>query len=157
MRSERLRLEETTVTDVVRALCKQSGESMSDIATATGISASTLYCLCNANRHSNQADIILLDKIAKHFGYDITVFLGLDKYEKRITLSDEEKTVIKTIKKLDPVARDAVAAFLKGLSGDFVELSIQVASEALKMNEKGIKRVLETCDDLRSSGKYERD
>ena len=70
-----------SVSGVLRNLIAQTGKSIRQVAEECGVNRNTLYSIVVKGKETNLVDIKTLDTLAQYFGYDITVFLGLDQYE----------------------------------------------------------------------------
>ena len=79
-----------SVSGVLRDLIAQTGKSIRQVAEESGVNRNTLYSIVVKGKETNLVDLKTLDTLARYFGYDITVFLGLDQYEERIMLSADE-------------------------------------------------------------------
>lgn len=148
---------EQAVSDRVSQILLNRPESIEDIAQATGISLSTLYRWRKNEKRSNQMDLQLLNCFANFIDEDITIFLGEEKHKKKIKLTEDEATVLALYRECSCKNQNALISLFKGISEHSFELEIKVATEAQKINENGIKRLLELCDDLQCSGKYQKE
>ena len=82
----------STISDVLRHLVKQSGKDILTISEETKIPSQTLYTL--HSRKSKRANIKTLKILADYFGVDITIFCGLDQYVPPRKLSASENTLL---------------------------------------------------------------
>lgn len=79
-----------TISDVFRYLVKRSGKEVTQIASETRLSATTLYAL--HSRRSTHANIRMLKVLADYFGEDLTIFCGLRQYHPpRQLTADQER------------------------------------------------------------------
>lgn len=103
------------IADVLSYLIERSGKSLQEISEKTGIKYKTLYSI--KSRASTSVNLRYLKVLADFFGEDVTIFLGLEGYERPLKLSAEEKGFMETYRKLnkdgqarvDQLAEDYVA------------------------------------------------
>lgn len=105
------------IADVLSYLIERSGKSLYTIAEKTGIKYKTLCSI--KQRASSNVSLRSLKALADFFGEDVTIFLGLDNYEKPIRLSDKEKAFMETYRKLN----DEGQARVNQLTEDYVGMS----------------------------------
>lgn len=94
------------IADVLSFLITRSGESLRTISEQTGINYKTLHSI--KQRASSGVNLKTLKSLADFFNEDITIFLGLDNYEKPLHLSDREKALVETYRKLNDEAQGRV-------------------------------------------------
>lgn len=102
------------IADVLSYLIERSGKSLYEISDGTGIKYKTLCSI--KQRASSNVSLRSLKALADFFGEDVTIFLGLDGYEKPLRLSDKEKSFMETYQKLN----DEGQAKVNELAEDYV-------------------------------------
>lgn len=105
------------IADVLSYLIKRSGASLYTISEKTGIKYKTLCSI--KSRASSNVSLRSLKALADFFGEDVTIFLGLDDYEKPIRLSAKEKAFMETYRNLN----DEGQARVNQLTEDYVGMS----------------------------------
>lgn len=151
--------ERVSVSGVLRSLIKASGKTTKTVALESGVNQNTLYTIVGKGKETNLVDFRTLDTLARYFGYDITVFLGLDQYEERIRLSADESTLLSNYRQLSLLRPDMAEMVLRA-SKRPQDLPSKEQARLLdlyhSLSEVGQKKVIDFCDDLASSSKYRR-
>lgn len=102
------------ISEVLTHLIKRSGASLYAISEKTGIKYKTLCTI--KNRASTNVNLWSLKALADYFDEDITIFLGLDDYEKPIRLSDKEKSFMLNYRQLNDIGQ----ARLDQMADDYI-------------------------------------
>lgn len=148
-----------SVSGVLRNLIAQTGKSIRQVAEECGVNRNTLYSIVVKGKETNLVDIKTLDTLAQYFGYDITVFLGLDQYEQRIELSADESALLtnyRQLSKLRPDMAEAVLMAAKNPQEPLTKDETRLLALYQTLNVAGQEKILDFCDDLTSSDKYRR-
>lgn len=96
-------MQEDMIAKAFRYMVDKSGKKMAEISAQTKIGKSTLYAMQNKN--SNQADILLLKKLADYFGEDISIFCGVEDYKPPIKLDERERVIISIFRSMNEQGR----------------------------------------------------
>lgn len=143
-----------SVSGVIRELIAKSGKTTKAVALESGVNQNTLYGIVSKDKETDLVDLKTLQALANYFGYDITVFLGLDSYQPRVRLTGQEKALLADFRSLRPDVAAEVAEAVRRppvpLSGE----EKQLLSLYQRMNEQGRGKILDFCLDLESSGRY---
>ena len=105
--------EDSCVSDAFRFLLKDRGVTVKKVADDTGISENTLYGI--KGRNYNRANMHLLKKLADYFGEDISIFCGLDEYEKPQKLQSQEQKFLESFRSLNKKGQERVESFMSDI------------------------------------------
>lgn len=92
-----------SISSVMDFLIERSGKNLRQIADETGVPYQTLYNI--RSRASSRTSLKLLKTLADYFGEDLSIFLGLEGYERPFLLTQREKGFIKSYRKLSDAAQ----------------------------------------------------
>lgn len=106
--------EDSCVSDAFRFLLRNRGITVKKVADDTGISENTLYGI--KGRNYNRANMHLLKRLADYFGEDISIFCGMDEYEKPQRLQGQEQEILDFFRKMNTVARKRAYDMLSDMS-----------------------------------------
>lgn len=87
-----------TVSAVFNYLLERSGDKVPNIAEKIDVSADSLYTI--KKRQSDRVNIKLLKKIADYFGEDVSIFCGLENYERPVKLTKREIELVELFRGL---------------------------------------------------------
>jgi len=99
-------VKEETVSDVFRYLVSRSGQSVVQIAEATGIPLNTLYSL--HIRDSRKADMKVLKTLANYFGEGVEIFCGTADYAAKQRISPDQMMLLNEYETLTDDAKNQV-------------------------------------------------
>lgn len=102
-----------TISDVFRALVKQSGKELTQIIAETKLPSTTVYSL--HNRNNKAANIRTLKVLADYFGVDLTIFCGLANYHPPRQLTAEQERLVNEYDTLTDDAKLQVLGLLSRL------------------------------------------
>ena len=105
--------EDSCVSDAFRFLLKDRGVTVKKVADDTGISENTLYGI--KGRNYNRANMHLLKRLADYFGEDISIFCGLNEYEKPQKLQGQEHKLLESFRSLNKKGQERVELFLSDI------------------------------------------
>ena len=106
--------EDSCVSEAFRFLLRARDITVKKVAEDTGISENTLYGI--KGRNYNRANMHLLKRLADYFGEDISIFCGLDEYEKPQRLQGQEQELLDFFRKMNAVARQRAYDMLSDMS-----------------------------------------
>ena len=92
-----------SISSVMDYLVKRSGKNLRQVSHETGIPYQTLYNI--RSRASSRTSLKMLKIMADYFGEDISIFLGLDGYERPFRLTQREKGILNNYRKLSDAAQ----------------------------------------------------
>lgn len=92
-----------SISSVMDFLVKRSGKNLRQVSHETGIPYQTLYNI--RSRASSRTSLRMLKTMADYFGEDISIFLGLEGYERPFLLTQREKELLKNYRKLSDAAQ----------------------------------------------------
>lgn len=145
----------STASGMIRDLIKKSGKKISAVAADIGVNENTLYSLMN--RQTDLVNIRTLDAVATYFGYDITIFLGKDRYKPRIKLTEAERTLVDDYRKLRPDLQRKVSEIAHNPPAPLTEAERRLLDMFQEIDDEARQRVLQNCEDLRQLSRYRRD
>lgn len=143
---------ENTASSVLRSLVRKSGKTVKSIAKDAGINENTLYAIVGKN--TDLINIRTMDSLAKYFGYDITVFLGLDNYEPKEKLSSAERELLALFRGSRADVRQYILKVVKAPPEPLTEAEENILRLCHGFNDRGLQRVLELCEDMEAGGRY---
>lgn len=106
--------EDSCVSEAFRFLLRARDVTVKKVAEDTGISENTLYGI--KGRNYNRANMHLLRRLADYFGEDISIFCGLDEYEKPQRLQGQEQEILEFFRKMNTVAKKRAYDMLSDMS-----------------------------------------
>lgn len=106
--------EDSCVSEAFRFLLRARDVTVKKVAEDTGISENTLYGI--KGRNYNRANMHLLRRLADYFGEDISIFCGLDEYEKPQRLQGQEQEILEFFRKMNAVAKKRAYDMLSDMS-----------------------------------------
>lgn len=111
-----------SISSVMDFLVKRSGKNLRQVADETGIPYQTLYNI--RSRASSRTSLRVLKALADYFGEDISIFLGLEGYERPFQITGRERALLEGYRRL----------------GDAARLRIEGAVEDALSNEKNLRQ-----------------
>lgn len=105
--------EDSCVSEAFRFLLRNRGVTVKKVADDTGISENTLYGI--KGRNYNRANMHLLKRLADYFGEDISIFCGLDEYEKPQKLQSQEQKFLESFRSLNKKGQERVESFMSDI------------------------------------------
>lgn len=87
----------------IRFLMGRDEVNVHQLSVKTAIPASTLYAMLKKN--SNEADIQHLKRIADTFGESISIFCGLDEYERPVEMTVDERRILSYYRQMNDEGR----------------------------------------------------
>lgn len=98
--------EAESISSVMDFLVKRSGKNLRQVSRETGIPYQTLYNI--RSRASSRTSLRMLKIIADYFGEDLSIFLGLEGYERPFLLTGKEKKFLSTYRALSDAAQQRI-------------------------------------------------
>lgn len=105
--------EDSCVSEAFRFLLRNRGVTVKKVAEDTGISENTLYGI--KGRNYNRANMHLLRRLADYFGEDISIFCGLDEYERPQRLQGQEHKLLESFRSLNKTGQERVESFISDI------------------------------------------
>ena len=105
--------EDSCVSEAFRFLLRNRGVTVKKVAEDTGISENTLYGI--KGRNYNRANMHLLKRLADYFGEDISIFCGLDEYERPQRLQGQEHKLLESFRSLNKTGQGRVESFISDI------------------------------------------
>lgn len=144
---------------ILRKLIEQSGQTVKDVALASGVRPSTLYTIIGKGKESDLIDLKTLDALAQYLGYDITVFLGLDNYQPRVQLTADERSLLEGYRlmcRMQPEMAKEVMEMVREPKQPLTGEEKKLLSIFGDMNDQGQLKIIDLCLDMQSGGRYRR-
>lgn len=95
--------EPSEISLVLDYLIQRSGKNLREIANEIGVPYQTLYNI--RTRNSKRTDLKTLKILADYFREDLSIFLGLEGYQRPLQLSAEERELLENYRSLSDAAR----------------------------------------------------
>lgn len=80
------------IAKAMRYLMRRDGDNVNRLSARTAIPASTLYAMLK--KSTNEADVRNLKKIADAYGESVSIFCGVEKYVRPVTLTEDEARIL---------------------------------------------------------------
>lgn len=98
------------IATTLQALLDRSKMTAKELSNATGIKPTTLYSMLG--KTTNQADLENLKILADYFGENISIFCGVEDYEKPIELSDQERILLSSFRGMTALGKERLMAYI---------------------------------------------
>lgn len=142
-----------TIGTILTELIKQSGLPAIEVARRAGIPSTSLYSIVN-RAGTNRVEIHTLKKLADVLGEDLEVFCGEDGYKKRPVLSKDEEQIIAKLQGSGPELTVMVKEFVKKPPRPLSAEEQKIVDLLAQLNKDGVRRLLETTEDMVAGGRY---
>lgn len=146
--------QKTSASAVLRELIRESGRTTKAIALDLGISPNTLYAI--TSKETDLVNLKTLNALAKYFGYDVSVFLGLDQYEPKLKLSPAEKALLSNYRALRPDVAKEVSRIVEKPPTPLTDGERRLLSVFQHVNRQGQEKILDFCADVEDLDRYKK-
>ena len=92
-------MEKQSIAKALKYLMERDGVTVAALAAATGIPAQTLYSALS--KKTNQANLEMLETLARHFDVGIDIFCGVEGYTDTLHLEKEEREIIGMLRRIN--------------------------------------------------------
>ena len=103
-------MKSNAIASTLQSLLARDKITVKELGKATGISPTTLYSMLG--KTTNQADLERLKTLADYFGENVSIFCGIDEYEKPIELSEQERILLSSYRGMTSLGKQRLLAYI---------------------------------------------
>lgn len=103
-------MKSNAIASTLQSLLNRENITAKELSKATGISPTTLYSMLG--KTTNQADLEKLKILADYFGENVSIFCGIEDYEKPIELSDQERILLSSYRGMTKLGKERLLAYI---------------------------------------------
>ncbi len=103
-------MKNNAIATTLRWLLDREKITAKELSKATGIKPTTLYSMLG--KATNQADLENLKLLADYFHENISIFCGVDEYERPVELSDQERLLLASFRGMTVLGKERLMAYV---------------------------------------------